>query len=194
MYFGKIQKKIKFFLDFPRIIVNTIFTYLSNSNLWNCQNEFITNLFITIMDESSEEKLDVFLHRLIIHIKNIQDSSSTFELVGIAKFMANFVTLFERHQESDLQKSVVSFSPDASKINAKIKKQNFMDILELIQMSIEMSKTRNDIKLIGEYQDKLIETTNKLSCAMPNKLKINSVITSGASMPIMIAEKPFFLP
>ena len=74
-------------------------------------------------------------------------------------------------------------------------------------MSIEMSKTRNDIKLIGEYQvnwkdffkinllkDKLIETTNKLSCAMPNKLKINSVITSGASMPIMIAEKPFFLP
>nr|CAD2134183.1 unnamed protein product [Meloidogyne enterolobii] len=176
------------------IIVNTIFTYLSNSNLWNCQNEFITNLFITIMDESSEEKLDVFLHRLIIHIKNIQESSSTFELVGIAKFMANFVTLFERHQETDLQKSVVSFSPDASKINTKIKKQNFMDILELIQMSIEMSKTRNDIKLIGEYQDKLIETTNKLSCAMPNKLKINSVITSGASMPIMIAEKPFFLP
>uniref|UniRef100_A0A915P4J8 Uncharacterized protein n=1 Tax=Meloidogyne floridensis TaxID=298350 RepID=A0A915P4J8_9BILA len=176
------------------IIVNTIFTYLSNSNLWNCQNEFITNLFITIMDESSEEKLDVFLHRLIIHIKNIQDSSSTFELVGIAKFMANFVTLFERHQETDLQKSVVSFSPDASKIYTKIKKQNFMDILELIQMSIEMSKTRNDIKLIGEYQDKLIETTNKLSCAMPNKLKINSVITSGTSMPIMIAEKPFFLP
>nr|CAD2188644.1 unnamed protein product [Meloidogyne enterolobii] len=100
----------------------------------------------------------------------------------------------ERHQETDLQKSVVSFSPDASKINTKIKKQNFMDILELIQMSIEMSKTRNDIKLIGEYQDKLIETTNKLSCAMPNKLKINSVITSGTSMPIMIAEKPFFLP
>lgn len=31
----------------------------------------------------------------------------------------------ERHQESDLQKSVVSFSPDASKLNAKNKKAKF---------------------------------------------------------------------
>uniref|UniRef100_A0A1I8BTQ5 RGS domain-containing protein n=1 Tax=Meloidogyne hapla TaxID=6305 RepID=A0A1I8BTQ5_MELHA len=63
-----------------------------------------------------------------------------------------FTGITDRHQENDLQKSVVSFSPDSSKINTKIKNQNFMDILELIQMSIEMSKTRNDIKLIGEYQ------------------------------------------
>lgn len=34
----------------------------------------------------------------------------------------------------------------------KVQKQNFMGILELLQMSMEMSKTRKDIKLIAEYQ------------------------------------------
>ena len=34
----------------------------------------------------------------------------------------------------------------------KVQKQNFMGILELLQMSMELSKTRKDIKLIAEYQ------------------------------------------
>ncbi|KAF7635466.1 ZnMc domain-containing protein [Meloidogyne graminicola] len=74
------------------IISKSIFTYLSLNSLWNSHNKFITNFLLTIMDESTEENIDVFLHCLIFHIKNVQNSSSTFELVGISKFLATFVT------------------------------------------------------------------------------------------------------
>ena len=96
----------------------------------------------------------------------------------------------------------------------KLQKQNFMALLELLQMSLEMAKTRKDLKLVAAYQagltsanqliclmlkinfqcfkDKLIEAMNKLSTAMPDTMKLQTVISSGSPLPIMIADKPFF--